>query len=245
MERSDITYVSPLQDSEIHLWWADLNLTETTTLHWNILDPDEQARALRFKRDRDRHQYILVRSILRRLISVYVGIPAAELRFCYGGKGKPALANLLLDERIEFNVSHSHHFALWGLGRHPLGVDVEHVKSDVQADRIAKRFFTTREYTAFQSQSPDLQRDFFYQLWTRKEACIKAKGESLFEQIGELEVPCCEGEQSRWLLLEKASLYVQNVRLHPAYAVAIASVREGLQLSCFDVNVTEGLTLLS
>lgn len=231
-----------LNRQEIHVWWCchDVQVTED---HWKMLDVEEQIRANRFKREGDRNRYVMVRSTLRRLISGYLGITATDLKFCYGCKGKPTLDVAHHDAELEFNVSHSHNFVLWGFSRHlALGVDVEYIQPDFQAKRIAERFFTAQEFQAFQARPRSEQQTFFYQLWTRKEASIKAKGDSLFEQIGQLEVPHHDQCTTQWSSLAHSSLRVRDLDLHQDYTAAIATFSEDPQLSCFEVSSMEGLT---
>ncbi len=45
--------------------------------------------------------------------------------------------------------------------------------------KLARRFFRQEEADALQDCSATLQRDRFYDLWTLKEAAVKARGEAL------------------------------------------------------------------
>ena len=237
-----------LNPNEIHIWWANLTRLTVTSGHWKILDASEQERALRFKRECDRDQYVLTRSLLRTLLSSYTHIPGADIRFCYGCKGKPALLANHEDDGIEFNVSHSRKIVVWGFSRSAIGVDVEYIKSDFDADGIARRFFTEREYGALKSQPLAGQQQYFFQLWTRKESSIKALGASLFEKIGQLEVPCSQGDSDgdsgQWASLPQEPLAVRDLNLHPEYCAAIATESQGADLKCFEVNAVKGLTHL-
>lgn len=231
-----------LSPKSIHLWWDEFQAIQTTASQWAILDSEEQSRAQRFKRDCDRDRYVRVRSALRQLIAGYLNISAADVRFCYGCKGKPRLDSFHHDENLEFNVSHSHNFVMWGFSRdHALGVDVEYIKPEFQAEQIAQRFFTEDEFQAFKDQPEVQQRLFFFQLWTRKEACIKARGDSLFEQISQFAVPCHEPCSSGWSSLKNDTLSVRDLDLHQNYTAAIATFSDDSQLSCFkfDLNPAE------
>ncbi|MEM9135975.1 MAG: 4'-phosphopantetheinyl transferase superfamily protein [Cyanobacteria bacterium P01_F01_bin.42] len=233
-----------LEQKNIHLWWSFLSQCKATTQQWETLAPDEQERALRFKRDRDYQRYVITRSTLRQFLAAYLQISAAEIQFSYGDKGKPRVDESRHQQRIEFNLSHSQDLVLWGFSHDPVGVDVEYVKPDFDAEQIARRFFTQREHAAVQAQSTARQH-FFFQLWTRKESCIKATGDSLFEQISQLEIPCTPKQCSEWLSLDQTELHVRDISLCDDYAAAIASPVSGLNLSCFEIDLSQGLTLLS
>lgn len=230
--------VPTLENKDIHLWWMNCADFSPSEDEWQLLDAEEKERALRFKRPCDRDRYVLVRSILRRLIATYLEIPPHQVEFCYGDKGKPILRSSSQDESLEFNVSHSHQMALWGFSRRQaLGVDVEYIKPNHQGLSIAKRFFTALEYQALQEKSEGAQREFFFQLWTRKESCIKARGESLFEKIGQLEVPAQDCCMADWRSLSQENMYVRDLKLHPHYKASIASFNNSAALSCFEWKI--------
>lgn len=202
-------------------------------IEWALLDGEEQRRADRFKRQSDRSRYIWVRSILKRLIATYLNRSPNQVILDYGVKGKPLLVDAN-DEQLEFNVSHSHDLVLWAFSRcQAVGVDVEYIKPNHQGLPIAKRFFTSREYQALCSRAVAEQEDFFFQLWTRKEACIKAKGQSLFEQIRHLEVPTMDCCTTEWSALVNSDLSVRDLSLDPSYKASIASFSSHASLSCF------------
>jgi 4'-phosphopantetheinyl transferase len=232
MVENNKTSVPPLTRENIHLWWNEFQSAKTDPLQWSLLDAEERSRAQRFRRECDRDRFVQVRSTLRHLMAAYLSISATEVKFCYGCKGKPTL-DASLDDPIEFNVSHSHNFALWGFSRHHvIGVDIEYIQPDFQAEPIAQRFFTAREFQALKTQPEIQQHQFFFQLWTRKEACIKAKGDSLFEQISQLEVPDNPRCTSRWVRLNQRALAVRDLDLHPHYRAAIATEAKDPQLFC-------------
>jgi 4'-phosphopantetheinyl transferase len=54
------------------------------------------------------------------------------------------------------------------------GIDIEQRQHNPQFMAIARRFFHPTEYQWLQSTAPDGQFDLFVDLWTRKEACVKA-----------------------------------------------------------------------
>ena len=57
----------------------------------------------------------------------------------------------------------------------PVGMDVESMDRNVSILELAERFFTQEEYAHLQTCShTETQRKTFFQLWTRKEAILKA-----------------------------------------------------------------------
>ena len=81
---------------------------------------------------------------------------------------------------LHFNLSHSEGLALIAVTRNSqLGVDLERVRSNVEIDAIARRFFSTSEKEALASLPASLRRRAFFVCWTRKEAYVKGRGEGM------------------------------------------------------------------
>jgi 4'-phosphopantetheinyl transferase len=145
-----------------------------------VLSPDEIARANRFHFEKDRIHFTRCRSALRALLSEYLAIPAAEIRFEYLASGKPQLAAEQNPSALQFNVSHSANMAVIAVGsEHRLGVDIEKIRDDVDTTALAERFFSLRERAGLQALPDHLRVPGFFACWTRKEAFLKATGEGL------------------------------------------------------------------
>lgn len=150
------------------------------------LAPDEQARAARFRFDRDRRRFVVARGRLRVLLARHLETSPADIAFSYGAHGKPALVG---STWLRFNVSHSHELALFALARdREVGVDVEHVRTDIRHDDLARRYFSAREQAALRGL-PDPERlDGFFRTWTFKEAFLKATGQGVSRPLGGFDV---------------------------------------------------------
>jgi 4'-phosphopantetheinyl transferase len=185
-----------LNDDEVHVWRAHLNVSPATVR--NLLDtlaPDERARAGRFRFEKDRSDYIVARGVLRAILSRYLRVAPAGIRFAYSHYGKPTLAAQQDAKPLRFNLSHSHGLALYGvtLGRE-IGIDVEYVRPEVANEQIAERFFSTSEVAQLRSLSPQMQSEAFFNCWTRKEAYVKAHGEGLSYPLDKFDVSFVQGE---------------------------------------------------
>src|SRR6476659_2394037 len=182
-----------LDATEVHLWQASLD-GRPADIFESFLSADELDRANRFHFAADRIHFIVARGLLRNLLAAYLGINCAELRFSYGAKGKPFL---LLDgqTQINFNLSHSHGRAAFAFSRgRELGVDLEFVKEDFEAELIATRFFSRSEVLALRLVPAELRNQAFFNCWTRKEAYIKARGEGLSMPLDQFDVSLKPGE---------------------------------------------------
>lgn len=166
-----------LLDSEVHLWLINLNISEREKKRLtDTLSPDEIARADRFKFAQHRNRFIAARGYLRQILSSYLQKPSQEIIFNYSDRGKPKLPNT----NLQFNVSHSQDIALYGITKNNLiGIDIEYLRSNVECDKIAERFFNERESQIINNLSQEKQAQIFYHFWTIKEAYLKATGEGL------------------------------------------------------------------
>lgn len=168
-----------IQPHTVHVWLAELShFTADVSALQALLAPDEIERAMRFHSLLDKDYFIITRGLLRKTVSQYNGVSPCEIVFSYGLHGKPYLQDN--PYFIEFNASHSADLAIFAMTTHqPIGVDIEKIKP-VFKEKIAKRYFNAEEYAELMSLSDQARIEKFYQLWTRKEAIIKARGEGIF-----------------------------------------------------------------
>lgn len=213
----------PLSDDDIHVWRASLDLDSDLlhTMHTSLA-PDEQARAARFKFDRDRQRFIAARGMLRAILGAYLSRQPASLSFTYGPHGKPSLNPHDNERTIQFNVSHSHGMALYAVATtREVGVDLEAVRPMADWEDIARRFFAPQEVTDILSWPKDLQQEAFFRCWTGKEAYLKARGSGMTLSLKSFDVRVAEDgpnalrseDSHRWTLcgLSPASSYTGAV----------------------------------
>ena len=174
----------PLSAHATQVVLCDLRRCTTQDLahHRALLSANEKARNAALGsatlRDRDAH----CRGLLRRHLALLLNTSAAALQLGAGKKGKPTLVGPA--EQISFNLSHSGDYAVLAFHRsHPVGVDIEHITPTRDPLRLSRRFFSREESDALAALSPENQLDAFYQLWTLKEAYIKARGDSIFDGL--------------------------------------------------------------
>ncbi|MFP4222159.1 MAG: 4'-phosphopantetheinyl transferase family protein [Phormidium sp.] len=235
---SDWPAVPPLLSHQVWVWRLCLRDWPGGIEDESVLTGAERERARRYRRQEDRHRFVLTRSWLRRLLGVYLDQDPAGLRVETTPEGKPFLAGF----PVLFNLSHSGDWALLGFCRdRPLGVDVEAHRS-VPVLSLARRFFQTSEVATLEGLPPAEQERLFFEYWTAKEAYLKATGEGL-GALSRLAVDerLLEGERRRlWRCgedgptstFEEQSFEAQRLPLEPGYSAAIVVGPPGGELGC-------------
>jgi 4'-phosphopantetheinyl transferase len=176
-----------LADGAVHVWRADLTSAGDDLLE--LLSPEEQARAERFLRERDRRLWTRSRGLLRALLGRYLQVDGRTLRFATGAHGKPELlgdASRLVAEpargsaaspTMSFNLSHSGGIALYAFATTAaVGVDVELANRPIDAVAIAARMFGAAEAARLQRLDPDSRERELLRAWARHEAELKCLG---------------------------------------------------------------------
>lgn len=230
-----------LAGADVHVWAAPLNgSAEPLSSFAATLSEVERERAQKFHFERDQNRFITGRGILRALLGSYLGMPPEKVNFIYGPNGKPALASLSDTNALHFNLAHTGDLMVVAVTRAcTLGVDVEHVRSISDAENIAGRFFSSSEATKLKMLPLDQQPEAFYNLWTRKEAYLKATGEGLSDEgIRQIEVSFLPGEIPRLTAIigdtAAAALWTLKEFI-PAtgYIAAIAAPAKDLKFLCW------------
>lgn len=153
-----------------------------------MLDRHERDRAARFVHDSDRERYVLGHGYLREVLGLATGQAPASITFQRGEFGKPVMTGT----DLHFNFSDTKDAVLVGIAHEELGVDVETMARRVDHVSVAEHYFTSEEIALITS-SPDGKRRFL-DLWTRKEAVLKASGVGIMDDLKVLRVdaPRCE-----------------------------------------------------
>jgi 4'-phosphopantetheinyl transferase len=143
----------------------------------DVVAPEERRRAMAFHFDRDRRNHLLTRALVRIVLSRYASVDPRTWIFSTSEYGKPLIAN---DSRvgaaISFNISHTNGLILIGVTRAAaLGVDTENTNR-MPPIEVASQFFAPAEVRALNALPRALRAERFLEIWTLKEAYIKARG---------------------------------------------------------------------
>ena len=154
------------------------------------ISAEERARHDGLPAGPGRAEFVVSRALLRRVLGTLLDQAPPDVRLAVTARGKP-----LLRERpavvpaLRFNFSHSAGHHLLAVTQHgEIGADIE--APGPYKERIAQRFFHPEEARWIERLDPAERVAAFYQLWTVKEACLKALGIGLTFPQPRVRVPC-------------------------------------------------------
>jgi 4'-phosphopantetheinyl transferase len=171
-------FIQPLPPHPAGRLWLVSLLDEPAPSAWQACSADEHTRAARFKFEVHARRYRAAHAALRQVLSDALDVRPEAVDWRLGAHGKPHLSGTLAGWHV--NLSHSEDWALIGLGDvSPIGVDIECCKPLTDLAMLAERNYTGAEQTTLSLAATEEQAALFYQLWSRKEACLKALGSGL------------------------------------------------------------------
>ena len=145
-----------------------------------LLSPTERERSSRFRHAHDRRDYIAAHALVRMALSAHIHTAPERLTFDADGHGKPFLVAPAGVSSPAFSLAHSRGLVACVVARAgAVGIDVEPVENNADIARIAERFFSTEETEALRRRPPATRSSLFCELWTLKEALLKAVGTGL------------------------------------------------------------------
>jgi len=153
------------------------------------LSAEELARANRFKVDSARQDFLISHHLLRQTLSGYLQTDAHSISYRYGQHGKPHL-NTPDRHELNFSLSHSGDRLLIAICHDcEIGVDIEWIQERSNPLQLARHFMSRGEALQLaELKDPVAQREFFFTLWTRKEAYVKALGQGFFHAINKTDM---------------------------------------------------------
>lgn len=173
------------------------------------LSEKEVFRSKQILLDIDKQRFIITRSLLKRLISIFLKVDTKEIEIRNNKNGKPFLANY---QDLQFNVSHTNNiFVIAFVNGKNIGVDIEDQNRILNISLLKDILFTPAELNIFNTIENNLKNDFIIHYWTTKESILKATGEGLSKPMNELEIANLD---KNW--------FIESKNILDNYRVAIA-----------------------
>jgi 4'-phosphopantetheinyl transferase len=156
--------------------WRISKESGTSAPTW-LLCAEELDYARRFHNPLHARRWACFRAALREIVSLYCNTAAAEVCFRLNAYGKPALDG---HADIYFNQSHSQDLSVVCVSTAaPVGIDVEQTRPLYDMESLAQQVFSPAEIAALNDLPVYHRKQLFYDIWTRKEAVLKADGRGL------------------------------------------------------------------
>lgn len=217
---------------EAHVWYAwTAQCSDPARLAYydSLLTAPERAQCARFAFAHLRHEYLLTRALCRLSLSRYADVAPAQWQFQRNAYGRPEIAGAEQALELQFNLSNARSLVAIVVSRgRAVGIDVEETGRAVEMLPIAASYFSAAELAALRALPPAQQPLRFFQLWTLKEAYIKARGQGLSIPLDSfsfdldaaaLALRCDSGDAAAWQFAQFAP--------GPAHLLAVALRRAG------------------
>lgn len=171
---ADVILARPAAASPAALSWAHA-----------VLDEAERASAASFAFERDRILYTFSHAFLRLTLARYLGADARALRFRRTAHGRPELAEPD-GASLRFNLAHTDGLvACVVCASAACGVDVEGF-ARIDYRKLPARILAPAEDDALRALPAHRRRDRLLEVWTLKEAYLKARGLGLSQPLREV-----------------------------------------------------------
>ena len=154
-----------------------------------LIDAQEQGRAERQRRVRDRETLILAYAMHRLLLGQVLGIPPAEVPLGRDDLGCPRL----VDGAVHTSLSHAQGWVAVAIAASgPVGIDLEPAARASELPEIAARICHPSEAAVLAGMPDQARAAALLTLWVRKEAFLKAEGIGLAREMTDF--PAADGD---------------------------------------------------
>ncbi len=111
--------------------------------------------------------------LLNQILEKKYNLDLSKLEYIYNEFGKPYLK----DVNLYFSIAHSKGMIAVGVADEEFGIDIEKV-IDIPLILI-KKTLTDLEFAEYESLNEEEKHEYFFKIWTKKEAIVKKKGTSI------------------------------------------------------------------
>lgn len=196
--------------NNISVYYIDISLLEPSCIDLllDALPANERRKLLTFRLLADRLRGAIGKHLVQKILCNKGYGPDVLLSVKRDGYCRP-----FIDNRVDFNISHSGDLVVIAVGHClRLGIDVEEIKP-VNVEDFSLTFSNEELWAIKQFADPLI---LFYDLWTKKEAVLKANGKGMHLPVEEVTIMGDKAfcEQEEWQLC--------SLRLLPGYACSVA-----------------------
>ena len=174
------------QSNKVFIYILDMNkYSYKLTQLWNSLSFEEKEKAESYNSKLLTERYIISHGILRYILSYYTNHLPTNIEFIFNKYGKPYLKN----SKVKFNMSHSHNLVCYIVTfDNEVGIDIELYDNNLNVNELSKLVFTPQEAILFDDLNSQEKHITFFNIWTKKEALIKAIGKGFYYPIDTIKI---------------------------------------------------------
>ena len=181
-----------LAPQQAHVWYQRTDTISPPALAAarGLLSADERAKCDRFRLAGDRRDYTAAHALVRLLLSHYCAITPQNWIFETTPGKKPELPAGLrgTGSRLRFSLSHARGIVACAITADgDIGIDVERTDVTFDCSSIASRYCSDDEIAQLNNCDPQERSTRFIEMWTLKEAYLKATGQGLSGGLRHLE----------------------------------------------------------
>lgn len=170
----------PKTDIDIFLLKVSDNIDQ---INLSIIPQEQKSGISKYHHSRDKRKRLLARSFL--FTYCRDNFQLIDYEFSYNKYKKP----FFKESDIQFSFSYSRDYVLIGISkRNSIGVDIEYKNKDSSFEDIAPMVMHEEELENFNGLLDVDRVDFFYDLWSKKEAYIKAIGKGLYYDLKKINI---------------------------------------------------------
>jgi len=220
----------------IHIWQKILTpQLSTVQNYYNLLSESEKSTANLYRFEEDRTRYIVSRGALRTLLQHYISINTQDIELIENPQGKPFINPQQNKNDLQFNLSHSKNCILIAITMAAdIGIDVEFQK-EVKPEEVDIAF-TKDELNLLNSLSDEAQQQALFNIWTRKEAVLKAVGKGFSISPSAVHV----GLENTSIHLENKEWFIHPLIVADGYSAAVALDSDKVNLTLADISTVIG-----
>lgn len=193
-----------------------------------ILTAEELTRAEKFRKEDDRHRFILARIVLRKLLAEMLQCQPHEVPVILSKHKKPVIGSA--ERELHFSISHSGDHILIGISSKEVGVDIEYINSAYDPGNVMQYSFNEEEIS-FANDDPAKTSHRFYLLWTRKEALLKATGKGLTSKLPEITAIDGKRKVAHDVIESTGNYIVSSLSIDDSYIASICRAANNSDIS--------------
>ena len=119
-----------------------------------------------------------------------------------------------------------------------VGIDAEFIAPDFDIDGFAEANYHPDEFELFKNKNDDEQAEFFYKIWTMKEAFLKLTGEGINDHLKDINFSGNE-DQLKYPVYKEDELWQYSWRRKDNYMCSLACNKQPDIIRLFDSSLIE------